>query len=103
MGTPPADLLMGFDDFHMPDFMDITLPDAYNAAASIPIGDDNIIYPSVKPRKRKAPTLREADFEPHKARIIELHISEKRPLKEVKQIMEAESGFCAEYVSALGS
>jgi hypothetical protein len=99
MSSPPTDLMMSFDDVQTPDFMDITLPDEYSAAASIPISDDNIMYSSAKPRKQKAPTIREVDWKPHKARIIELHISDKRPLKEVKQIMEAEKGFYAECVS----
>jgi hypothetical protein len=95
MSSPLTDLLIGFDDFQMPDFMDTTFPDAYNAASNIPINDGNITYPSARPRKSKAPTIREADWEPHKARIIELHISENQPLDEVRRIMEAESGFCA--------
>jgi hypothetical protein len=49
-------------------------------------------------RKRKAPTLRVEDWEPYKARVIELHIDQNRPLPEVKAIME-NSGFKAEYVS----
>jgi len=51
-------------------------------------------------RKRKAPTLRAEDWEPHKARIIELHIHNAKPLPEVKDIMEKETGFKAEYVFA---
>lgn len=54
--------------------------------------------PPAKPRKRKAPTLRVTDWEPHKARIVELHITQKRPLNEVKDIMATESDFVAEYV-----
>ena len=55
--------------------------------------------PPTKKRKSKAPTLRAADWEPHKARIIELHITQKLPLREVKVTMEREFGFVAEYVS----
>lgn len=47
------------------------------------------------PRKRKAATLRAKDWEPYKARIVELHISEDRPLEEVMQLMELEFGFSA--------
>jgi hypothetical protein len=43
-----------------------------------------------KLRKRKAPTLRRDDWEPVKARVIELHITQKRPLPEVKEIVEGE-------------
>jgi hypothetical protein len=54
--------------------------------------------PPPNPRKRKAPTLRREDWEPVKARIFELHITHKKPLPEVKQIVEKEfesSGFSA--------
>ena len=54
--------------------------------------------PPTRTRKRKAPTLRAADWEPYKARIIELHVDQTPsvPLKEVKDIMEREFGFVAE-------
>lgn len=55
--------------------------------------------PPPKPRKRKAPTLRRDKWEPVKARVIELHISQKLPLPEVQKIVEEEfksSGFRAE-------
>ena len=52
--------------------------------------------PPASMRKRKAPTLRDADWEPHKARIIELHIDQRRPLLEVRATMERESGLSAE-------
>lgn len=55
--------------------------------------------PPTKPRKRKAPTLRAEDWEPYKARIIELHITEGRSLPEVKQAIEEEFGFAAGYVN----
>lgn len=57
--------------------------------------------PPTKTRKRKAPTLRAIEWEPYKARIIELHITQNPPLslKEVKDTMEREFGFVAEYVS----
>ena len=65
----------------------------------------DVLAPSMGPpttkRKRKAPTLRAVDWEPYKARIIELHITQRPPLslKEVKDAMEKEFGFVAEYVS----
>ena len=61
--------------------------------------DADNIRPPTRPRKRKAPTLREVDWEPHKARIIELHITQNSPLplKEVKDIIARETGFNAEY------
>jgi hypothetical protein len=52
-----------------------------------------------KKRKRKAPTLRTDDFEPYKARIIELHIDQNIPLPKVKDVIESEYGFRAEYVT----
>jgi hypothetical protein len=52
-----------------------------------------------KKRKRKAPTLRTNDFEPYKARIIELHVDQNIALTKVKDIIERECGFRAEYVT----
>lgn len=54
--------------------------------------------PPPKPRKRKAPTLRRDEWEPVKARVIELHITQSLPLPKVKKIVEEEfksSGFTA--------
>jgi hypothetical protein len=55
--------------------------------------------PPTRMRKRKAPTLRVDAWEPYKARIIELHIEQGLPLGKVKDIIEKEFGFTAEYVS----
>jgi hypothetical protein len=55
--------------------------------------------PPTRMRKRKAPTLRVDAWEPHKARIIELHIEQGLPLGKVKDSIEKEFGFTAEYVS----
>jgi hypothetical protein len=54
--------------------------------------DDNVqsMAPPPNQRKRKAPTLRHDDWEPVKARVIELHITQNRPLREVKEIVEEE-------------
>lgn len=54
--------------------------------------------PPSQKRKRKVPTLRANDWEPYKARIVELHIAQRLPLPEVKQKIEGEFGFTAEYV-----
>jgi hypothetical protein len=62
--------------------------------------DDAILMLPTKKRKRKAPTLRTDDFEPYKARILELHIDQDIPLPSVKAIIENESPFKAEYVSS---
>ena len=58
--------------------------------------------PPTKTRKRKAPTLHADDWEPYKARIIELHIEQDPPLplREVKDTIETEFGFVAEYASS---
>jgi hypothetical protein len=55
--------------------------------------------PPANTRKRKAPTLPRDAWLPYKDRIIELHITRKLPLREVKTIIEKEFGFTAEYVS----
>jgi hypothetical protein len=54
--------------------------------------------PPTRTRKRKAPTLHADDWEPYKARIIELHIERDPPfpLRKVKDIIETEFGFAAE-------
>lgn len=46
--------------------------------------------PPLKPRKRKAPTLHNDDWDPVKDRVIELYITEDLPLPEVKKIVEHE-------------
>jgi hypothetical protein len=53
------------------------------------------MLPPAKPRKKKAPTLRESDWEPYKDRITKLYAS-KTSLKVVKEILEAETAFSAE-------
>jgi hypothetical protein len=49
-----------------------------------------LMAPPPNRRKRKAPTLRSDDWEPVKARVIDLHITQKQPLPKVKQIIEEE-------------
>ncbi|KAH6613149.1 hypothetical protein C7974DRAFT_368938 [Boeremia exigua] len=56
----------------------------------MPVGDP------ARPRKRKAATLREEDWEPYKERILDLHVVQKIPLPKVRQMMEEEYGFKAE-------
>jgi len=53
---------------------------------------------NARPRKKKASTLRESDWEPYKDRIIQLHVVEKRSLPELRILIEQEFGFIAEYV-----
>ncbi|KAI6763923.1 hypothetical protein HG530_007712 [Fusarium avenaceum] len=52
--------------------------------------------PPPKRRKKKAPTLRATDWEPYKARILDLHVTRKLSLETVKNMMEMEFGFTAE-------
>jgi hypothetical protein len=49
------------------------------------------------PRKRKAPTLRDSDWDPYRAHFTELYNS-GTTLKEIKKIMEDDYDFHAEYV-----
>ena len=55
--------------------------------------------PPTRTRKRKAPTLCADAWEPYKARIIELHIEQGLSLGKVKDAIEKEFEFTAEYVS----
>jgi hypothetical protein len=58
-----------------------------------------LMAPPPNPRKKKAPTLRVDDWKPVKARVIELHITQKLPLPEVKKIVERDlPGFTATWV-----
>ncbi|KAJ3462636.1 hypothetical protein MRS44_007422 [Fusarium solani] len=52
--------------------------------------------PPPKRRKKKAPTLRAKAWEPYKARILELHVTQKLSLEKVKKKIEEEFGFTAE-------
>ncbi|KAJ4175793.1 hypothetical protein NW767_015671 [Fusarium falciforme] len=52
--------------------------------------------PPPKRRKKKAPTLRAKAWEPYKARILELHVTQKLSLGKVKKKIEEEFGFTAE-------
>jgi hypothetical protein len=58
--------------------------------------DVQSMAPPPKVRKRKASTLRLDDWEPVKARVMELHVTQNIPLPEVKQTVEEEfPGFIA--------
>lgn len=52
--------------------------------------------PPRKSRKKKAPTLRDEDFEPFKDRILELYETKKLSLENVKTMIEEEFGFTAQ-------
>ena len=55
-------------------------------------------FSDTRTRKKRAPTLRESDWAPYKGRIIQLYFTEKRPLSEVRTLIEQEFGFIATYV-----
>lgn len=52
-----------------------------------------------KTRKRKAPTLRDTDWEPVKRRIVQLHINQNISLPDVREQVRNEFGFEATYES----
>ena len=70
--------------------LDGTAAQSYQLSNSTSDTNVQLVAPPTNPRKRKAPTLRPDNWEPVKARLIELHINQKRPLPEVKQIVEEE-------------
>jgi len=74
---------------------------ASTSAPTVPAGPPSLMGPPARPRKRKAPTLRADDWEPYKKRILDLHIVQKMSLPEVRQMIEEEYGFKAEYVAPL--
>jgi hypothetical protein len=63
----------------------------------------NPAIPALRTRKKKAPTLCAKAWEPYKARILDLHVANKLPLRDVKTTIEAEFGFSAEYVTFLNN
>ncbi|KAF4445866.1 TPR-like protein [Fusarium austroafricanum] len=67
-----------------------------NASPASNADDAQMMPPPPKQRRKKAPTLRAKDWEPYKARILELHDTQKKPLQKVKEIMEEEFNFVAE-------
>lgn len=69
-----------------------------NTTSNVVTKSSLTMQPPARPRKRKAPTLRESDWAPYKDQVDELYTS-GMPLKKVKEIIEVEHGFCAEYVS----
>jgi hypothetical protein len=67
------------------------MPPANNA-------DAQAMAPALK-RGKKAKTLRPEDWEPYKARVLELHSTQKKTLDEVRKIIEKEFGFVAKYAA----
>jgi hypothetical protein len=77
----------------MGDLMEIEWPNARTVST-------NPIQPLVKPRKPKARTLRDNDWEPYRKRLTELYTT-GMSLKDVKRHMEVEFKFFAECVSVV--
>lgn len=57
--------------------------------------------PPPVPRKRKAPTLTAADWEPYKQDVLDLHVTQGLTLPEVREKMIEKRGFIAEYVTVI--
>lgn len=69
---PPAD---------SPGSFHFNAPSAMNESSQVPQ------IRAHQAQKRKAPTLRDHDWEPYRERIIELHIAQDLPLQTVAEIM----------------
>jgi hypothetical protein len=67
------------------------------SASTAPVVPEMRLPPSKRPRKPKAVTIRSADWEPYKKAILTLHLEQNMPLRKVKQHIEKEYGFKAEY------
>jgi hypothetical protein len=94
------------DNYMLHSFNSSPLPNpSTSTGEQAPSDAQNVVITSMgppsKPRKPKAPTLRADDWEPYKARIIELHIEQNVPLPKVRDIIEQEFNFKAEYVQSL--
>jgi hypothetical protein len=75
----------------MGDLMEVEWPNTLT-------GSTNPMQPPAKPRKPKARTLRDSDWEPYRKRFTELYTA-GMSLKDLKQHIEAEFKFFAECVS----
>lgn len=67
------------------------------SASAAPVVPEMHLAPSKRPRKPRAVTIRSADWEPYKKAILTLHLEQNMPLRKVKQQIEKEYGFKAEY------
>ncbi|KAG9503278.1 hypothetical protein J7337_006121 [Fusarium musae] len=88
----PLDPAYDFSIQGLSDGSSVDNMDGLGAAQTTPIPTTG---PPRKSRKKKAPTLRDEDFEPFKDRILELYETQKLPLEKVKSIIEEEFGFTA--------
>jgi hypothetical protein len=57
-----------------------------------------VVAPGTKKRKRKATTVSAQAWEPYKEHIEELHVNQGIPLPKVREMIEKNFGFTAEYV-----
>jgi hypothetical protein len=86
----------GFTDGQTLLSLDLNPNDVVAQAHQLPMSggsnnaDAQSMPPPLNPRKRKAPTLRDDDWEPVKERVIELHVTQDIPLDEVMDIVEEE-------------
>ena len=76
--------------FALPQQLPISTSTNSNVQSMAPPPGPQLMAPPLNPRKRKAPTLRDEDWNPVKARVIELHITQNVPLAEAKRIVEEE-------------
>ena len=113
LATPAPEILSpptqnSFIDNQMPySFEPLSIPYPTNQPHNLPVTSDSqdenapsSMSPPPKKRRKKAPTLSADAWEPYKDRIIQLHIYEGQPLRKVKEAMERECNFIAEYVSS---
>ncbi|KAF5571876.1 kinesin light chain 2 [Fusarium pseudoanthophilum] len=89
----PLDPFFGPFIYESPDASAINSTDGLGATQLTPAPT---MGPPQKSRKRKAPTLRDEDWEPFRDRILELYETQKLPLEKVKSMMEEEFGFTAQ-------
>ncbi|EWY90059.1 hypothetical protein FOYG_07685 [Fusarium oxysporum NRRL 32931] len=84
-----------FDSF-IQGLQDTSSTDNMDGLGAAQITPTPITGPPRKSRKKKAPTLRDEDWEPFKDRILELYETHKLPLEKVKTMIEDEFGFTAQ-------
>ncbi|KAF5972154.1 hypothetical protein FBULB1_8876 [Fusarium bulbicola] len=83
-------------DFFIQGLQDGSSVDNMDGLGGVQITPTATTGPPRKTRKKKAPTLRDEDFEPFKDRILELYETHKLPLEKVKTTIEEEFGFTAQ-------
>ncbi|KAH7204599.1 hypothetical protein DER44DRAFT_429573 [Fusarium oxysporum] len=84
-----------FDSF-IQGLQDASSTDNMDGLGAAQITPTSTTGPPRRSRKKKAPTLRDEDWEPFKDRILELYETQKLPLEKVKNMIEEEFGFTAQ-------